>query len=386
MAKTRTYNYAHIKAKLLAEKKRLPFGDAITDDLEKFYKKVSRDGYILAVGAHDPETSPAVILTSPKNMPELNFHDYAPNVFLANMGTVTVEGGKKLPNTLKAPSVPLAVFKGAVARNIDVKDGCTLLTDEATATNATFKGNNTLAGETHVEGGVFKNLSSAGKNTIKTAGELNYCSLDGKVTIEGNISLTGINLTGDTYFTTATGGNPIHIKNGDGRSARAVYNLTHLKKHGKTFNYSFTDIYLKIAAQALKESPDVLHATLCMNHTVHVQNMKACRCALWYPLLRAADPVAMQYLVRAEGLHDPAGKTGNPLRDASLNNPLSSLSTYHLEESMCETIFEMEKIYDGNRWYEALDTYKGIIAENYAYAGIKDKDLLWCDLWEAYSK
>lgn len=148
MTKTPTYNYAHIKSDRFAKTKLLPLGNAIDEKLEQFYTNVSNDGYVLGVGVSNPEVSPAVLLTSPKNMPELNFKDYSRDKFLANMGTVTVEGGKKLPSALKSPSVPLAVFKDAEVRNIDVKAGCTVITDTSTATNATFKGNNILAGDT----------------------------------------------------------------------------------------------------------------------------------------------------------------------------------------------------------------------------------------------
>ena len=268
MTKTPTYNYAHIKSDQFAKTKRLPLGNAIEEKLEQFYTNVSNDGYVLGVGLHDPEGSPAVLLTSPKNMPELNFKDYSREKFLANMGTVTVEGGKKLPSFLKSPSVPLAVFKDAEVRNIDVKAGCTVVTDSSTATNTTFKGNNILAGDAHVEGGTLEYLSAAGNVTIKTAGELKHCTFAGNVTIDGNVSLVGIDLHGDVHFSTNPGSDSITIRHKDGRSAHAVYDLNHLKARDKGFNYSITGIYLSVSLQALKEHPGVLDATLCMSHSV----------------------------------------------------------------------------------------------------------------------
>lgn len=299
MTKTPTYNYAHIKSDQFAKTKPLPLSNAIEEKLEQFYANVSNNGYVLGVGLHDPEGSPAVLLTSPKNMPELNFEAYSRDKFLANMGTVTVEGGKKLPSFLKSPSVPLAVFKDAEVRNIDVKAGCTVVTDSSTAIDTTFKGNNILAGDTHVEGGTLEYLSAAGNVTIKTTGELKHCTFAGNVTIDGNVTLTGIDLHGDVHFSTNPGSDSITIRHKDGRSAHAVYDLNHLKARDKGFNYSITGLYLSVSLQALKEHPGVLDATLCMSHSVHSQHMNSCRCALYYPLLFERNSLALAYFLRA---------------------------------------------------------------------------------------
>lgn len=302
MTKTPVYNYAHIKSDQFAKTKLLPLGNAIDEKLEQFYTNVSNDGYVLAVGVNNPEVSPAVLLTSPKNMPELSFKDYSRDKFLANMGTVTVEGGKKLPSSLKSPSVPLAVFKDAEARNIDVKAGCTVITDTSTAINTTFKGNNILAGDTHVAGGTLEYLSAAGNVTIKTTGELKHCTFAGNVTIDGNVSLAGIDLHGDVHFSTNPGSDHIVIRRKNEHSAHAVYDLAHLKARDKGFNYSITGIYLSVTLQALKEYPGVLDATLCMSHSVHSQHMTSCRCALYYPLLLELNPLALMYFLDA-GVH-----------------------------------------------------------------------------------
>lgn len=385
MTKTPTYNYAHVKSDRFAKTKPLPLGNAIEEKLEQFYTNVSNDGYILGVGVPNPERSPAVLLTSPKNMPELNFEDYSRDKFLANMGTVTVEGGKKLPSVLKSPSVPLAVFKDAEVRNIDVKAGCTVVTDSSTAIDTTFKGNNILAGDTHVEGGTLEYLSAAGNVTIKTSGELKHCTFAGNVTIEGNVSLTGIDLHGDVHISTNPGSDSITIRHKDGRSAHAVYDLNHLKARDKGFNYSITGLYLSVSLQALKEHPGVLDATLCMSHSVHSQHMNSCRCALWSPLLRLAEPVAMHYLLRAEGLLDTSSATGNPLRDGSFNNPLSSLSKRQLEETMYARACELEETYDKGNWYETEKAISSILAKNYAHAGLEGEKFIWRELWGAYS-
>lgn len=385
MTKTPTYNYAHIKSDRFTKTKPLPLGNAIDEKLEQFYNSVSKDGYVLAVGLHDPEVSPAVLLTLPKNMPELKFKDYSRDKFLANMGTVTVEGGKKLPSSLKSPSVPLAVFKDAEARNIDVKAGCTVITDTSTAINTTFKGNNILAGDTHVAGGTLEYLSAAGNVTIKTTGELKHCTFAGNVTIDGNVSLAGIDLQGDVHFSTNPGSDSITIRHKDGRSAHAVYDLAHLKARDKGFNYSITGIYLSVTLQALKEYPGVLDATLCMSHSVHSQHMTSCRCALWSPLIRLAEPVAMHYLLRAEGLLDTSNETGNPLRDGSFNNPLSSLSKRQLEETMHARACELEEIYDKGNWYETEKAIKCTLAKNYTHAGLEGEKFIWRELWGAYS-
>ena len=385
MTKTPTYNYAHIKSDQFAKTKPLPLGNAIEEKLEQFYTNVSNNGHILAVGANSPETSPAVLLTSPKNMPELNFKDYSRDKFLANMGTVTVEGGKKLPGALKSPSVPLAVFKDAEVRNIDVKAGCTVITDTSTATNTTLKGNNILSGDTHVEGGTLEYLSAAGNVTIKTTGELKHCTFAGNVTIDGNVSLTGIDLHGDVHFSTNPGSDSITIRHKDGRSAHAVYDLNRLKARDKGFNYSFTRLYLSVALQALKEYPGVLDATLCMSHSVHSQHMNSCRCALWYPHLRLAEPVAMHYLLHAEGLLDTSNETANPLRDGSFNNPLSSLSKRQLEETMYARACELEETYDKGNWYETEKAITSTLEKNYAHAGLESGKFIWRELWGTYS-
>ena len=385
MTKTPTYNYAHIKSDQFAKTKLLPLGNAIDEKLEQFYTNVSNDGYILAVGTNNPEVSPAVLLTSPKNMPELKFKDYSRDKFLANMGTVTVEGGKKLPSSLKSPSVPLAVFKDAEARNIDVKAGCTVITDTSTAINTTFNGNNILAGDTHVAGGTLEYLSAAGNVTIKTTGELKHCTFAGNVTIDGNVSLAGIDLHGDVHFSTNPGSDHIVIRRKNEHSAHAVYDLAHLKARDKGFNYSITRIYLSVTLQALKEYPGVLDATLCMSHSVHSQHMNNCRCALWSPLLRLAEPVAMHYLLRAEGLLDTSNEAGSPLRDGSFNNPLSSLSKRLLEETMYARACELEETYDKGNWYETEKAIKSTLKKNYVHAGLVGDKFIWRELWGAYS-
>lgn len=385
MTKTPAYNYAHIKSDQFAKTKLLPLGNAIDEKLEQFYTNVSNGGYVIAVGVSNPEVSPAVLLTSPKNMPELNFKDYSRDKFLANMGTVTVEGGKKLPSALKSPSVPLAVFKDAEVRNIDVKAGCTVVTDSSTAFDTTFKGNNILAGDTHVEGGTLEYLSAAGNVTVKTSGELKHCTLAGNVTVEGNVSLTGIDLHGDVHFSTNPGSDTIFIRHKDGHSAHAVYDLSHFKARDKGFNYSITGIYLSVSLQALKEHPGVLDATLCMSHSVHLQHMNSCRCALWSPLLRLAEPVAMHYLLRAEGLLDPSNEAGNPLRDGSFSNPLSSLSKRQLEETMYARACELEETYNKSNWYETEKAVKSTLEKNYSYAGLEGEKFIWRELWGAYS-
>lgn len=333
MTKTPTYNYAHIKSDQFAKTKPLPLGNAIEEKLEQFYTNVSNDGYVLGVGLHDPEGSPAVLLTSPKNMPELNFKDYSRDKFLSNMGTVTVEGGKKLPSFLKSPSVPLAVFKDAEVRNIDVKAGCTVVTDSSTATNTTFKGNNILAGDTHVEGGTLEYLSAAGNVTIKTTGELKHCTFAGNVTIDGNVSLVGIDLHGDGHFSTNPGSDSITIRHKDGRSAHAVYDLNHLKARDKGFNYSITGIYLSVSLQALKEHPGVLDATLCMSHSVHSQHMSSCLCALYYPLLMEADPLAIAYYQLA-----------HKERAANLPSTFQGVTPAMLEDSLNKRVLDSKKV------------------------------------------
>ena len=228
-------------------------------------------------------------------------------------------------------------------------------------------------------------MSAAGNVTIKTTEELKHCTFAGNVTIDGNVSLVGIDLHGDVHFSTSPGSDSITIRHKDGRSAHAVYDLNHLKARDKGFNYSITGIYLSVSLQALKEHPGALDATLCMSHSVHSQHMNSCRCALWSPLLRLAEPVAMHYLLRAEGLLDTSNATGNPLRDGSFSNPLSSLSKRQLEETMYARACELEEIYNKGNWFETEKAIKGILAKNYAHAGLEGEKFIWRELWGAYS-
>lgn len=63
-------------------------------------------------------------------------------------------------------------------------------------------------------------------------------------------------------------------------------------------------------------------STLCLDDKEHGKHLSRCRCLMWYPLYIDGDPLALEYIRRAQGVR------GN------IQNPLSAVPLVMLEEQM----------------------------------------------------
>ena len=63
-------------------------------------------------------------------------------------------------------------------------------------------------------------------------------------------------------------------------------------------------------------------STLCLDDKEHGKHLSRCRCLMWYPLYLDGNPLALEYIRRAQGMR------GN------IQNPLSAVPLVMLEEQM----------------------------------------------------
>lgn len=63
-------------------------------------------------------------------------------------------------------------------------------------------------------------------------------------------------------------------------------------------------------------------STVCIDDKAHKEHLNACRCLMWYPLYLDGNPLALEYIRRAQGMR------GN------IQNPLSAVPLVMLEEQM----------------------------------------------------
>lgn len=72
-------------------------------------------------------------------------------------------------------------------------------------------------------------------------------------------------------------------------------------------------------------------ARLCFSSTQHKKHIERCRCMFWFPLYLLAEPVALHYFARADGL---VGKAEGDIASAGLGNLFSCLTIRDLEVAM----------------------------------------------------
>lgn len=102
-----------------------------------------------------------------------------------------------------------------------------------------------------------------------------------------------------------------------------------------TYSYDARILVLEGISQTLsriREYPEIFgSARLCFSSTQHKKHIERCRCMLWFPLYLLAEPVALHYFARADGL---VGKAEGDIASAGSDNMLSCLTIRDLETAM----------------------------------------------------
>lgn len=102
-----------------------------------------------------------------------------------------------------------------------------------------------------------------------------------------------------------------------------------------TYSYDTRILILGGITQALSriyEHPEIFgSARLCFSSTHHKKHIERCRCMLWFPLYLLAEPVALHYFSRADGL---VGKAEGNIASVGSDNMFSYLTIRDLETAM----------------------------------------------------
>ena len=211
----------------------------------------------------------------------------------------------------------------------------------------TTNGTCSFRGNAQVSGGTHTNLVATGDTKILGNVSTYRVTATGKTTISGNIHIYKAQIGGDTV-----------IKVPDDLPEPAILasknNLTGGSEYDQ-LRYDFKDItphptrqgtvwdssYLAPAAGILRgltatygllKSTSWREFTTCLKASKHKAYTPNCRCLMWYPLIMAGDPLALQYLFRVEGLCVPLVENADyPALDGTIRNPLSTLSFSALE-------------------------------------------------------
>lgn len=102
-----------------------------------------------------------------------------------------------------------------------------------------------------------------------------------------------------------------------------------------TYSYDARILILEGISQTLSHiynSPEVFgSARLCFSSTQHKKHIERCRCMLWFPLYLLAEPVALHYFARADGL---VGKAEGNITSVGSDNMFSYLTIRDIEAAM----------------------------------------------------
>lgn len=102
-----------------------------------------------------------------------------------------------------------------------------------------------------------------------------------------------------------------------------------------TYSYDVRILVLEGISQTLsriREHPEIFgSARLCFSSTQHKKHIERCRCMLWFPLYLLAEPVALHYFARADGL---VGKAEGNIASVGSDNLFSYLTIRDLEAAM----------------------------------------------------
>lgn len=102
-----------------------------------------------------------------------------------------------------------------------------------------------------------------------------------------------------------------------------------------TYSYEVRILILEGISRTLsriREYPEIIGtARLCFSSTQHKKHIERCRCMLWFPLYLLAEPVALHYFARADGL---VGKAEGNIASVGSDNMFSYLTIRDLEAAM----------------------------------------------------
>lgn len=102
-----------------------------------------------------------------------------------------------------------------------------------------------------------------------------------------------------------------------------------------TYSYDVRILVLEGISQTLSHiynHPEIFgSARLCFSSTQHKKHIERCRCMLWFPLYLLAEPVALHYFARADGL---VGKAEGDIASAGSDNMFSYLTIRDIEAAM----------------------------------------------------
>lgn len=220
-------------------------------------------------------------------------------------------------------------------------------TNTVSVRGVTTNGTCSFRGNAQVSGGTHTNLVATGDTKILGNVSTYRVTATGKTSISGNIRVYKAQIGGDTV-----------IKVPDDLPEPAILaakNSTNGVSEYSQLRYDFKDItphptrqgtvrdssYLAPAAGILRgltatygllKSASWREFTMCLKASEHKEYNPNCRCLMWYPLIMAGDPLALQYLFRVEGLCVPSIENADyPALDGTIRNPLSTLSFSALE-------------------------------------------------------
>lgn len=254
-----------------------------------------------------------------------------------------------------------------------IRDGaeCDFVFDNATVKGGTH-GRLSMHGNSSIEGNIYSaNVTLNDSARIKGTGAVISACLDGDAEIDFTNGTPIFDERGDPDNCYATDGTDMRLRITqptqylDTNLYRSLYG--HKVKNEKPLwgFRRYSPVYvsdtvrakiegltlldsLHTAVISLYEMPEaVANVRLCLSATQHKKNAECCQCMLWYPLYLLAEPVALHYFARVDGL---VGKARGALASAGLDNPLAGLTIRNLETAMRARIKQVyEEVVDEDK-------------------------------------
>lgn len=225
----------------------------------------------------------------------------------------------------------------------------------------TTNGTCPFRGNAQVSGGTHTNLVATGDTKILGNVSTYRVTATGKTTISGNIRVYKAQIGGDTVIKVPDDlPEPAILAaknstNGVSEYSQLRYDFKDITPHPTRQGTVWDSSYLAPAAGILRgltatygllKSTSWREFTTCLKASKHKAYNPNCRCLMWYPLIMAGDPLALQYLFRVEGLCVPSIENADyPALDGTIRNPLSTLSFSALENLLSATVSSIMEDY-----------------------------------------
>lgn len=307
-------------------------------------------------------------------------HLYAPPM---GYGSIFIEHPENLegytPGELYTPveeheGVVGAVGKTLFGKNASVACGETLLLGHTSQDTARFEEahirdetgrNNCIFDNASVKGGTHAALFMQGNSSIAGDVYTHLVSMSDTARIKGTGTVQNMHLDGDAEID-FTGGTGEYDEWGSRNNRYTLYGSDTRLRTTQPFLYVGDSIYddvpsphwsfnsrtpvyvcddwdeqdegvtlldsLRAAARHVHREPGaVVNVRMCLSATQHRKYAECCQCMLWYPLYLLAEPVALHYFARVDGL---VGKAQGAIASTGVENLLAGLTIRDLETAL----------------------------------------------------